>query len=72
MIAAARSNAISAEPSGGAPAFLEIENLGKRFGGFVALENITYNLAVKGSTACKRINARVWVWREAFNCRGRS
>ena len=44
MIAAAGSNAISAEPSGGAPAFLEIENLGKRFGGFVALENITLSV----------------------------
>ena len=39
MSAARPSNA-----SDGAPALLEIENLGKRFGGFVALENITLSV----------------------------
>ncbi|MGN6749751.1 MAG: ABC transporter ATP-binding protein [Xanthobacteraceae bacterium] len=40
-MAAASSPATRAAASGAAPALLEIENLGKRFGGFVALENIT-------------------------------
>jgi branched-chain amino acid transport system ATP-binding protein len=39
MIAAGSSNA-----NGAAPALLEIENLGKRFGGFVALENISLSV----------------------------
>src|ERR1700757_853058 len=39
MIAASPSNA-----NGAAPALLEIENLGKRFGGFVALENISLSV----------------------------
>ncbi len=34
----------SAVTSGAAPALLEIQNLGKRFGGFVALENITLSV----------------------------
>jgi branched-chain amino acid transport system ATP-binding protein len=37
-------NADSGAASGPAPALLEIENLGKRFGGFVALENITLSI----------------------------
>src|SRR5499427_3652307 len=40
MIAAGPSNA-----NGGTAALLEIENLGKRFGGFVALENITLSVS---------------------------
>jgi branched-chain amino acid transport system ATP-binding protein len=40
MIVAGPANANSATASGTAPALLAVENLGKRFGGFVALENI--------------------------------
>jgi branched-chain amino acid transport system ATP-binding protein len=43
VIAAGRGNANSSA-SGAAPALLEIENLGKRFGGFVALEGITLSI----------------------------
>jgi len=39
MTAAAPFNA-----TGGAPPLLEIENLGKRFGGFIALDNITLSI----------------------------
>jgi len=46
MIAAGPSNAHSAAVGGSAPALLKIENLGKRFGGFVALENITLSVPV--------------------------
>jgi branched-chain amino acid transport system ATP-binding protein len=41
MSAAGRSDASGAAATGVAPALLEIDNVGKRFGGFVALENIT-------------------------------
>ncbi len=44
MIAGGPANADSAPTSGTAPALLEIQNLGKRFGGFVALENITLSV----------------------------
>jgi branched-chain amino acid transport system ATP-binding protein len=44
MIGAGSSNANSAATSGAAPPLLEIENLGKRFGGFVALENISLSV----------------------------
>jgi branched-chain amino acid transport system ATP-binding protein len=40
MIVAGPANANSATASGAAPALLAVKNLGKRFGGFVALENI--------------------------------
>jgi branched-chain amino acid transport system ATP-binding protein len=45
MSAVGPSNANSPAASGAAPALLEIENLGKRFGGFVALENIALSVA---------------------------
>ncbi len=44
MIAGGSANADGAATSGVAPALLEIQNLGKRFGGFVALENITLSV----------------------------
>ena len=44
MSAAGASNASSGSPSGAAPPLLQIENLGKRFGGFVALENIALSV----------------------------
>src|SRR6201997_5218778 len=40
MIVAGPANANSTAVSGAAPALLAVENLGKRFGGFVAVENI--------------------------------
>jgi branched-chain amino acid transport system ATP-binding protein len=42
--AAGGSDANAGAVSGAAPALLEIDNLGKRFGGFVALENITLSI----------------------------
>src|SRR6201982_2261519 len=44
MIGAGSSNANTPAASGTAPPLLEIENLGKRFGGFVALENISLSV----------------------------
>jgi branched-chain amino acid transport system ATP-binding protein len=44
MSATGFSNANSTAASGGAAALLEIENLGKRFGGFIALENIALSV----------------------------
>src|SRR6201987_4206 len=44
MIVAGPANAKSTAVSGAAPALLPVENLGKRFGGFVALENITLSV----------------------------
>src|ERR1700740_1685095 len=41
MIVAGPANANSTAVSGAAPALLAVENLGKRFGGFVALDNIS-------------------------------
>src|SRR6201985_2649563 len=44
MIVAGPANANSTAVSGAAPALLAVENLGKRFGGFVALENISLSV----------------------------
>src|ERR1700748_3036446 len=44
MIVAGPANANSTAVSGAAPALLAVENLGKRFGGFVALENIVLSV----------------------------
>jgi len=44
MSADGRSDAKDGAASGASPALLEIANLGKRFGGFVALENITLSI----------------------------
>src|ERR1700741_1863220 len=44
MIVAGPANANSPAVSGAAPALLAVENLGKRFGGFVALENIVLSV----------------------------
>jgi branched-chain amino acid transport system ATP-binding protein len=45
MIAAGPANADRQPARGAAPALLQIENLGKRFGGFVALDNIALSVA---------------------------
>jgi branched-chain amino acid transport system ATP-binding protein len=45
MMATAASDANSTPATGAAPALLQIEKLGKRFGGFVALENIALSVA---------------------------
>src|SRR5579872_6459649 len=44
MMAAGPFNANGTGATSAAPALLEIENLGKRFGGFVALENIALSV----------------------------
>jgi hypothetical protein len=49
-------------------ALLAIDNLGKRFGGFVALESVS----LVRSTAPPRINAPGLASPAPFSCRGRS